>query len=169
MIVLLAGLWGGVLGVLDLRRRWLPNWLTVGGGIAFLGGRLAVGGWPAAIDGFAAGTVAGAFLLWPVWKGGAGSGDLKMLCAAGVLAGWSRLLGLLWFMSLAGLVLAVVMLVFNRADGARLKHYGRCLVDWRYDRKAGAATLPPRDCARVRVPFGVAISVGLVVALWVRP
>ena len=98
-----------------------------------------------------------------------GLGDVKMLAAAGVMVGWSRLLWLLWFMSLAGLALAMIMLLCKQADGARLKHYARCLLDWRYDRKAGAASLPPRESARVRVPFGVAIGAGLVLALWARP
>ena len=76
---------------------------------------------------------------------------------------------LLWYMSLAGLVLVVVMLACKRVEGGRLKHYVRCLVDWRYDRKAGVATLPPKDSDKLRVPFSIAISVGLVLAFLVKP
>jgi len=100
------------------------------------------------MDGVAAGTVAGVFLLLPFLLRGAGGGDVKMLFAAGIFAGWSRVLFLLWFMSLAGLVLAISMLALKQAEGARLKHYARCAVDWRYDRKAGATSLPSRDSAR---------------------
>ena len=157
------------MSVCDIKYRVLPNWLTLGGaGVALL-----VRGWSEGMagvwDSFAAGAVAGAFLLLPFLMRGAGGGDVKMLAAAGVMVGWSRLLWLLWFMSLAGLALAMIMLLCKQADGARLKHYARCLLDWRYDRKAGAASLPPRESARVRVPFGVAIGAGLVLALWARP
>ena len=70
---------------------------------------------------------------------------------------------------LAGLVLAMGMLIFRQADGARLKHYARCLVDWRYDRKAGAAALPSKESQRARVPFGIAIGAGLVLAMLMKP
>ncbi|MEI8039854.1 MAG: prepilin peptidase, partial [Verrucomicrobiota bacterium] len=119
-------------------------------------------------NGLAAGAVAGVFLLLPFLLRGAGGGDVKMLFAAGAVAGWSRILYLLWYMSLAGLVLAVVMMVFKWADGRRLQHYLRCLVDWRYDRKAGAAGLPPIDSAQVRIPFSLAIGAGLVLAMVVK-
>jgi Flp pilus assembly protein protease CpaA len=112
--------------------------------------------------------VAGAFLLLPFLMHGAGGGDVKMLFAAGTMVGWSRVIYLLWYMSLAGLVLAVVMVLFGWADGARLKHYARCLVDWRYDRKIGAAVLPPKESDRTRMPFSIAISVGLLMALMVK-
>jgi Flp pilus assembly protein protease CpaA len=72
---------------------------------------------------------------------------------------------LLWFTSLAGLVLGVGMLFFGKLDGARIKHVVRCSVDWRYDRKAGAATLPPRESDQVRIPFSLAITAGLLAAL----
>jgi len=147
----------------------LPNWLTLGGaGVALLV-RGWTAGWSGVLDGFAAGAVAGGFLLFPFFMRGAGGGDVKMLFAAGVMAGWGRVLYLLWFMAMAGLVLAIGMLLFKQADGARLKHYARCLVDWRYDRKAGAASLPSQDSQRARVPFGIGIGAGLVLALLLKP
>lgn len=164
-----ASLWAVVMSVYDIRHRLLPNWLTLGGAVAALAVRIWGQGIPGLVEGVAAGTVAGVFLLLPFLMRGAGGGDVKMLFAAGIMAGWGRLIPLLWFMSLSGLALAVVMLVGNRADGARLKHYARSLLDWRYDRKAGAEALPPKESARVRVPFGVAISAGLILALWTTP
>ena len=165
----LVGAWALTLSVFDLRYRLLPNYLTLGGAAAALVIRWFTGGETALLDGAAAGAVAGSFLLLPFLMRGAGGGDVKMLFAAGAIAGWSRLLFLLWYMSLAGLVLAVVMLALKQVEGARLKHYARCAVDWRYDRKAGAAALPPKESAKARVPFALAISVGLLLALWIRP
>jgi len=127
--------------------------------------RWACGGWESLLDGFAAGAAAGGFMLVPFLLRGAGGGDVKMLFASGAMVGWSRLLTLLWFTSLAGVVLSLVMLALGQADGARLRHLVRCAVDWRYDRKAGAAGLPPKEATQVRVPFSVAISAGLLIAM----
>ena len=118
-----------------------------------------------ALYGFAGGAVAGAFLLLPFLMRGGGGGDVKMLFCAGAIVGWSRVLYLLWYTSLAGLALGVGMLIFRRLDGMRLKHAVRCAIDWRYDRKAGAASLPPKESDSVRVPFSLAITAGLVAAL----
>jgi prepilin peptidase CpaA len=163
--LLFAGIWAVALSVYDLKYRLLPNWLTLGGAAVALLLRLAAGGSAGLVDGFAAGAVAGVFMLLPFLMRGAGGGDVKMLFAAGIMAGWSRLLLLLWFMSIAGLVLAVAMLALKQVEGARLKHYARCAVDWRYDRKAGAAALPPKESAKVRVPFALAIGAGLILAM----
>lgn len=167
--LLLAGIWALTLSVCDLRWRILPNWLTLGGAAVILLFRLVTGGMAGFTDSLAAGAVAAAFLLLPFLLRGAGGGDVKMLFAAGAMAGWSKLLFLLWYMSLAGIVLAVVMLALNQVEGHRLKHYLRCAVDWRYDRRAGAATLPPKESAKARVPFALAISAGLMLALLVSP
>ena len=167
--ILPTTLWAAGLSAYDVRHRVLPNWLTLGGAGLGLLVRGWAGGWNGFTDGLAAGAVAGVFLLVPFLMRGAGGGDVKMLFAAGTMAGWSRVIYLLWFMSLAGLVLALAMLVFGQADGARLKHYARCLLDWRYDRKAGTASLPSRESRHGRVPFGVAIGAGLVLALLMKP
>ena len=157
--------WAGYLSWNDCRTRRLPNAWTVGGALVALVFRAGYGGVPMFVDGFAAACVAGAFLLVPFLMHGAGGGDVKMLFAAGAVTGWGALFELLWVTSLAGLVLAVVMLVVGELDPVRLKHSFRCAFDWRYDRAAGAASLPPKDSARFRVPFSVPISVGLLAAM----
>ena len=91
-----------------------------------------------------------------------------MLFAAGLTAGPGNTLNLILLVSLAGLILASVMLVLRRVDTARLKHYLRCLFDWRYDRAAGRAQLPPRESEACRVPFGAAIAAGLWVNLLIQ-
>jgi len=163
--LLLGCLWSFVLSYYDLKWRILPNWLTLGGAAVALVGRLGYGGWPCCVDGFAAAAGAGAFLLIPFLMRGAGGGDVKMLFAVGAIVGWSKLLLMLWATSLAGLVMGVVMLASGHLDGARLKHVMRCIFDWRYDRKTGAESLPPKESAQFRIPFSVPIAVGLIVAL----
>ena len=151
----------------DWKQRRLPNVLTLGGLVVFLIFRLGFG-WECFLDGLWGMLLAGGFLLLPVLLHAAGAGDLKMIAACGAAAGLRYTLDFLLAMAMAGLVLVVVMLALRAADGARLKHYARCLFDWRYDRQEGRASLPPKDEEKVRVPFGIAIAAGLWVVLGLR-
>ncbi len=157
--------WAAFLAWKDCRTRRLPNAWTLGGAATALVFRLGYGDLPCFIDGFAAAAVSGAFLLVPFLMKGAGGGDVKMLFAAGAIVGWARVFPLLWATSLAGLVMGVAMLACGQLGGARLIHYARCAADWRYDRKAAAITLPPKESSHYRIPFSVPIAIGLVVAL----
>lgn len=164
-LVVLVLVWAGYLSWLDFKTRRLPNWLTVGGAAAVLVLRFGYGGVPFLIDGFAAGCVAGLLLLVPFLLRGAGGGDVKMLFAAGTIVGWHHVFMLLWATSIAGVVMGVVMLLMGQLEGGRLKHAARSLFDWRYDRVAGAATIPPKDSAKERIPFSIPIAAGLLTAL----
>lgn len=165
-----VALWTAILGWQDWRHRRLPNLLTLGGAGAALMWKLAGGGLPEFGNALAGGLLAGAFFLIPFLLKGAGGGDVKMLFAAGCIVGLGRpLLLLLWYASLMGLILGLTMLAAGRLDGARLKHYVRTLFDWRYDRQAGAANLPPKEAEKVRVPFGLAIGSGLLLVLALPP
>lgn len=151
----------------DWKQRRLPNVLTLGGLVVFLVFRLGAG-WEYFLDGLFGMLICGGFLLLPVLFRAAGAGDLKMIAACGAAAGMRDSLNFLLAMALAGLVLVIVMLALHAADGARLRHYVRCLFDWRYDRRAGRAALPPKEEERVRVPFGIAIAAGLWAVLAAR-
>ncbi len=151
----------------DWKQRRLPNVLTLGGLVVFLVFRLGAG-WEYFLDGLFGMLICGGFLLLPVLFRAAGAGDLKMIAACGAAAGMRDSLNFLLAMALAGLVLVIVMLAMHAADGARLRHYVRCLFDWRYDRRAGRAALPPKEEERVRVPFGIAIAAGLWAVLAAR-
>lgn len=156
----LLSVWLAVLCYTDCRHRVLPNVLTFGGALVALAVRYGAGGWAAGNAGLAGGIVCGLFLILPFILHSAGGGDVKMLFAVGCIMGLGKAAEVILFTSLAGLLLMFVMLVVGLADGCRLKHYMRCLLDWRYDRAAGKAALPPKDSESVRVPFGVAIAVG---------
>ena len=83
-----------------------------------------------------------------------------MLFAVGCFFGSRRAIGTLFYVSVAGLVLAALFALLGRVDRSRLAHYARCVFDWRYDRKAGRAALPPKSSEKARVPFGLAIAAG---------
>ncbi len=152
--------WLIALCVFDIRQRRLPNAGTMGGALAFLVYAAGVGGLPLFVRELSAGALAALFLILPFILHAAGGGDVKMLFACGILVGLKQIVPLLFFVSVSGLIVAVAMGIFGRVDVSRLRHYARCLFDWRYDRKAGKAKLPPPTAERCRVPFGVAIALG---------
>lgn len=161
------GCWCAVLCGYDMRVRRLPNVLTLGGAMFFLLVQYVLHGTPGLVAAFAAASVAGLFLLVPWRMRAAGGGDVKMMFAAGAAVGWAGLLDLLILTSLAGVVMAFALLSAGVVSSARMSHWMQSLFNPRYDRKAGAATLPSREDERVRMPFSMAIAIGMMTALWV--
>jgi len=166
--------WLAVLCVKDLKTRCLPNAWTLGGLAAGLVVQLGWGGVGGLLDGVEAAGVCVLFLLIPFLVRAAGAGDLKMLAACGAFVGMRQVLLLLLAVSFAGFFVAVGMLITRKVGAARIKHAFRTLFDWRYDRKAGLAALPPKEDEGNRVPFGLAIALGTIATLvmeaagWVR-
>ena len=165
--LILATPWLIWLSVWDFRKRELPNRLTLGGAAVMAAVALAAGV-NYLLGSLVTAFLVSLFLLLPFFLRAAGAGDVKMLFAAGLTAGPGNTLNLILLVSLAGLVLAAVMLVLKRVDSARLKHYLRCLFDFRYDRAEGRKKLPAADSESCRVPFGAAIAAGLWVNLLIQ-
>lgn len=156
----LITVWLVVLGWYDCCYRRLPNYLTWGGAAVFLVMRLASGGVGGMLNGLLGGAVGGAFLLLPFLMRGAGAGDVKMFFAVGCMTGYPRIFPVMILASVFGLILGFAMLIAGKADGARLKHWLYCCVNWNYDREAGRKALPDKDKEAVRIPFGAAIAAG---------
>ena len=166
--------WLAALCASDWKSRRLPNVLTLGGLAAALVFDFGIGGLGGLADGLESAGVCILFLVLPFLVRAAGAGDLKMLAACGAYAGMRLVLPFLLAVSFAGFFVALAMLVSRKVGAARMKHAFRSLFDWSYDRKAGRATLPPREDEGNRVPFGIAIAAGLEVSLvmeaigWIR-
>lgn len=152
--------WLGYLCWSDAKRRRLPNIWTLGGFAAGLCVQAGFWGTEGFLDGLSAAGVCVLFLLIPFLIRAAGAGDLKMLAACGAFVGMREVPFLLMAVSFAGLFVAVPMLIMRKVTAARLKHAFRCFFDWRYDRAAGRAAIPPKDDERARVPFGIAVAIG---------
>jgi prepilin peptidase CpaA len=168
-LLLTCIVWGLVLAVYDLRWRRLPNALTIGGLLVVFAVRLGWGGVPLFLDGLAAMFVAGLVMLPPFAMHGAGGGDVKMMAAAAVAVGWVRLLAFFWYTALTGLVLAVVLLFASKNGRSLLGHGIHVLLDPTYDRRAGRAEMESKMGERFEIPLGVAIAMGLFVALVAPP
>ena len=158
----LSLVWAVCCVIPDWRSRRLPNVCTLGGAAVAVACAFGAGvdtGLASILTGF----FAAAFLLLLFFVRAAGAGDVKMIFAAGVFAGPSMTLPLIFAVSTAGLVLAIGLLIVRKIDARRLQHYCRCVFDLRYDRAAGRAALPPRDSEQCRVPFAAAIAAGLLI------
>jgi len=157
--------WLGYLCWSDAKRRRLPNVLTLGGLLAGLCAQAGWNGWSGFTDAFGAAGIAVAFLLIPFLVRAAGAGDVKMLAACGAFLGMRWMPFFLMSVSFAGLFVALVLLFQRKVTAARLKHVIRSCFDWTYDREAGKAALPPKTDEKARVPFGIAIAIGVWVTL----
>ncbi len=146
--------------VSDVRRRILPNAVTLGGLACGLALAAGFGGLVGFLDSLEAAGCGVLFLILPYLFRAAGAGDVKMLAACASFVGMRQVPFFLMAVSFAGLVVAIAMIVMRQVSAARLKHAFRTLFDWRYDRKAGAAAIPAKDDERARVPFGCAIALG---------
>ena len=161
---ILATPWLLYLAVKDYRTRQLPNSVTLGGAAVMVAAALGYD-IQYCVGSLTTGAVCALFLLLPFFLRAAGAGDVKMLFAAGIIAGPGNVLNLILMVSFAGLVLAFAMLFFKAVNPARLKHYLRCVFDFKYDRQEGRKSLPPSESEACRVPFGVAIAAGLFINL----
>ncbi|MBX5483154.1 MAG: prepilin peptidase, partial [Myxococcaceae bacterium] len=101
------------------------------------------------------------FMAVLAWRGKMGWGDVKLMGAAGVVFGYPLALTALIFTSLAGALQAVVTLLWQGRFWETLSNWGR--------RWAVRARLLPKETklgpAR-HIPYGVAIAVGCVWAMW---
>lgn len=158
--IIAATPWLLVLCVFDIKERRLPNAWTLGGSAAALVYCLGYGGASLFLRGLSAGILCALFLIIPFFLHAAGGGDVKMLFACGILVGLGNVANFLFFVSIAGFLVAVVMWCAGKVDIGRIRHYLRCVFDWRYDRKRGRESLPPASSEKCRVPFGVAIAIG---------
>lgn len=152
--------WLGYLCWSDAKLRRLPNLLTLGGLAVGLCAQAGFNGMHGMTDGLCAAGIAVLFLLIPVIIRAAGAGDLKMLAASSAFIGVRQMPLYLMAVSLSGIFVLVGLIFANPFARARMRHLLQCVFDWRYDRKAGAAALPPKDDERMRVPFGIAIAIG---------
>ena len=156
-----ATIWLAALAYCDCKWRRLPNELTLPGVVLFPVLWYFISGVPGIWSSLLGLLIGGLFLLVPYLLRGAGAGDVKMLAAVGALSAYPGIFMTLLITSAFGLILGVVMIVAGKTDGARVIHYLRCCFDWNYDRVTGAAHLPDKKREKVRIPYGLAIAVGM--------
>ena len=149
----------------DLRRRRIPNWLTLPGlGFSVLLSVLAAGWLGLASALLGAGLAFAIFfpLFLLRWMG---AGDAKALMVLGALWGPGALLGGVWWMLLAGGAMALACLVARGGLRDLLRRWMASLWASLVLRRPTYLPPGPASPARGGVPFGLAIGLGAV-AYW---
>ena len=145
-----------VAALTDLRRRKIYNLLT----FPTMALGLVVNTWlggPTGLLVSVTGLLLGAALfLLPVAAGGRGAGDLKLLAAVGALGGPAFAFWCALFTSMAGGVLALLVLLARRRF---LAVAGGMVLDL-YTQQS------PRMDSNIRLPYAVSIAAGAVAALF---
>ena len=150
----------GVCAYWDLRYRKIPNWATLPGialGLGMNGLFHGWGGMKASGIGFLIGFGALLVLFVLSWMGG---GDVKLMAAVGALKGYPFVVSALFYSLVAGVLLGVIMLIWNRKTLRTFKNLFFVVAS------RVSPLIPKRDIKREeaqKIPFGLAIVLG---TLW---
>lgn len=162
MIALLL-LFVGVIAIVDLLTRRIPNWLTVGGALI----AVQIQMWASGPSGFfeaLAGLVAGLAAFLPFYlAGGFGAGDVKAMGAIGSFLGLkAALLAAAWIL-ISGAIGGLAVVILRGALPALRDRTRNWAVQMHATYATGRLQLwkPPHEyLAAQRFPYGLAIAVG---------
>jgi prepilin peptidase CpaA len=162
----------------DLTKKRIPNFLTFPAILWGLVSHTAAGGLSGFWFSFTGLLVGLAIFFIPFAMGGMGAGDVKLLGAVGALQGWQFVLSAALLTALAGGVMALVYLiatgrllrVLKKGAGFLLAPffsflYYRIRLDFFNRASIFFATHPPEEKEPARMPYGLAIAVGVFVFL----
>jgi len=152
----------------DLRTRRIPNLLTFGAAIAGivyaifehgLAGLLAsAGGW-----------LVGCLLFLPFFLlRGMGAGDVKLVAAVGAWLGPATVFWVALYTMIAGGFLAVVLALATGYLRQALTNLSLLLMHWRLVGVRPLTEITLAEARGPRLPYALPITVGTVVALWLR-
>ena len=165
-LALLVAIWAGWL---DWRFRRIPNWLTVSGFILGLAINTTLSGWSGILGGLEGAGITIAVLIIPVILRGIGAGDLKLMIALGACLGPLKFLNVL----LASIFIAGFMAIIEIVRRRRVKETFRNLAvliqafaTFGLGARESIVTLD--DPGSLRLPFGVAIALAMVVVVFAK-
>jgi prepilin peptidase CpaA len=160
----------GIATITDINERRIPNWLTFSAIIAGMLLHLIADGIPGglfAVKGMALGLV----ILLPafIW-GGLGAGDVKLLAAIGALMGPQLVLNAGIYSILFGGAISLVLLIWHRRFLITVKRIWNYLVYLStkvlvFKQFSGEKPTIHEPGKEITFPFGVAISLGTIVAI----
>ena len=151
----------------DVRRRRIPNYLTLGTALAGLGFQFGTQGWHGLGQGLLGLGLGFALLIGFYLKGGMGAGDVKALAALGAWLGPLDTLYLFIYMGLSGIPLIIYFLWRRGELAAKAREWWHVAVNWlllRADKTAPSLAGPPNKSEGL--PYGVALAMGMVLLCW---
>jgi prepilin peptidase CpaA len=151
--------------VYDVRRRRVPNFVTLPAIVFGLLLHFTFGGWLQLGSAAAAGLICGLVFLIFHLAGGMGAGDVKLITAAGCIAGLSHIGPLLILTSLAGGVMAIALALYRRRFKETILNMCALAA---HHRTAGLAPHPELNVGNsqtLRLPYALAIAAGSALSL----
>jgi prepilin peptidase CpaA len=150
----------------DVRTRRIPNLLTFpAAAIGIAAATVAHGGAGALSS--AAGLFVGMLLFFPLFAlKGLGAGDVKLMGALGAWLGATTVLGVAFYTSLAGGVLALALIVRHRYGGQAIRNLWLLLTHWRVFGIRPLDALTLETSKGPKLPYALPIAVGLALAFW---
>jgi prepilin peptidase CpaA len=157
----------------DIFVRRIPNWLVLFGltGGLLLNGLHGFSQLYNSVLGFVLGI---AIFIIPFAMGWVGAGDVKYLGVVGSILGFHWLPRVLFYSSLAGGLLAIVFLAYNRIAIGGVSFLSSAWLDCKIAVLSLGRVVPEGINARMAkgshgVPWGVAIGVGTILAYYIDP
>ncbi len=151
-----------VAGVTDWRSRRIPNWLTVPGMALGIAANTWAAGWPGMKTSLLGAGLGLGLLLPLVLIRGLGAGDWKLVGALGAFLGPTRLITVLIVALLVNGLMALAMIIKKRRVTRTLRNIWYAMgAMLSFHAPGGEMSLD--DPNAVKVPFGVAVAVAVVV------
>jgi prepilin peptidase CpaA len=157
-----------VAAVIDVRTQKIPNWLTLPFTLIGMLLNFFINGNQGLISS-ALGLLAGFLLLYFVYLlGGMGAGDVKLLGAVGALLGPRMVFYTFIWMALAGGALAFLFILYKRAFSQTFRNLKILLLGWVLGIADSEANITIKNQSLVKLPYGVAIALGTILAVWLK-
>lgn len=149
----------------DLETRRIPNWLVASSMVFGLLLHISLGGWASMGWAVLAGLVGGAVFFAFFVMGGMGAGDIKLLAAVSLIAGFGHLAEIYIAIAFTGGVFALVLALVRGRFGSTVVNMGRLV-----QHHAAAGLLPHPELnvmnsKALRLPYAVAIAGGCWIVL----
>jgi prepilin peptidase CpaA len=149
----------------DVRTQRIPNYLTLGTAMAGLGFQLGFHGWGGLWSGFLGLALGFGLLIGPYLLRGMGAGDVKALAALGAWLGPKQTFFLFIYMGICGGGLILLVLLWRGVLWSQMRQgWAAFLGLWR--RRAPDAETPPRPLPKEKIPYALALALGMAVLYW---
>jgi len=152
----------------DLRSRRIPNYLTFGSAALAIVYGVVSAGW-SGLGMALAGWMVGVLLFIPFFLlRGMGGGDVKLLAALGAWLGPASLLSLTFYTAIAGGVMALIVILWQRKLQATFRNLWLLLCHWHVAgvRPLDELSLDNKDAPRLA--YGLPIAVGAMLTIWLH-
>ena len=150
----------------DVRTRRIPNWLTFpAAALGLVAATVAHGGHGTVSS--AGGFLVGLALFFPLFVlKGLGAGDVKLMGALGAWLGTSLVLGVAFYTTLAGGVLALGLIARHRYAGQAARNLWLLLTHWRVFGLKPLDSLTLETSAGPKLPYALPIAAGVALTFW---